>query len=133
MNNSFTFLSDEQVFGDKALDIIKRYGPKAAITDFSILLGGYVDDNCHTNEGDTDKDRTGWWWTRTNSWDDGACVVAAAGYDHHDFVINCLNGARPALPYSSISSIASNEVRGSFGIKEVEYGEYPQTIVDDRI
>ena len=39
--------------------------------------------------------------------------------------------ARPALPYSSIRSICSNVVRDSFGILEVEYGEYPQTIVDE--
>ena len=40
-------------------------------------------------------------------------------------------GARPALPYSSISSISSNGVRGRKGILEVEYGEYPQTIVSE--
>ena len=40
-------------------------------------------------------------------------------------------GARPALPYSSIQSISSNGVRGASGIKEILYGEYPQTIVDE--
>ena len=40
-------------------------------------------------------------------------------------------GARPVLPYSSISRVSSNGVRGRNGILEVEYGEYPQTIVSE--
>ena len=122
--SNFTFLTEEQIFGDKQLDILKKYGTACAITDFSILLGGYVNNDFHTKEGNTDKDRIGWWWTRT---DDG---YNDGDGDWND-VMDRDGGARPALPYSSISSIASNEVRGSFGIKEVEYGEYPQTIVDE--
>ena len=34
----FTFLTEEQCFGDKQLDILKKYGTKCAITDFSILF-----------------------------------------------------------------------------------------------
>ena len=37
--SDFTFLTEEQCFGDKQLDIFKKRGTKAAITDFSILLG----------------------------------------------------------------------------------------------
>jgi len=127
----FDFLKEEQVFGDNQIDILKKYGTKAAITDFSILLGGCVDDNYHTNEGDTDRDRTGWWWTRTKDGDGYVRVVYIDGTRSWDDVDIRNGGVRPVLPYSSISSIASNEVRGSFGIKEVEYGEYPQTIVDE--
>ena len=129
--NNFTFLTDEQIFGNNRLDIINRYGTKCAITDFSILLGGYVSDY-HTNEGNTDRDRTGRWWTRTDDGDNDARGVDSAGSGDYDSVRTRGGGARPALPYPSISSIASNEVRGSFGIKEIEYGEYPQTIVDER-
>lgn len=42
-------------------------------------------------------------------------------------------GARPALPYSSISSISSNEVRGASGVFEVECFEWPQTVVESAI
>lgn len=63
--NNFTFLTDEQLFGNNQLDIISRYGTKCAITDFSILLGGYVSSDDYTSEGNTRKDRTGWWWTKT--------------------------------------------------------------------
>lgn len=132
MDSNITFLTEEQIFGDAQIDILKKHGTACAITDFSILLGGYVNDDYHTKEGDTGRDRTGWWWTRSDDGDNDARVVGDGGRRLCDYVNIRRGGARPALPYSSISSIASNEVRGSFGIKEVEYGEYPQTIVDER-
>ena len=47
----FTFLTEEQCFGDKQLDILKKYGTRCAITDFSILLGGYVVGDYYTSVG----------------------------------------------------------------------------------
>lgn len=129
--NNFTFLTDEQIFGTNQLDILNRYGTKCAITDFSILLGGYVSLDYYTNEGNTSKDRTGWWWTRSSDGDNDARVVGYDGGSLWDDVYIRTGGARPALPYSLISSISSNGVRGANGIKEVEYGEYPQTIVNE--
>ena len=130
MNNNFTFLTEEQIFENSKLDILNRYGTKCAITDFSILLGGYVSSDHYTDEGNSKKDRTGWWWTKT-PYDDDAGVVDISGNSCSSNVGKRSGGARPALPYSSISSISSNGVRGSSGIIEVEYGEYPQTIVDE--
>ena len=54
--SDFTFLTKEQVFGDKQLDIYIKYGIIAAITDFYILLGIYVSLGYYTNEGNTLKD-----------------------------------------------------------------------------
>ena len=127
MNNNFTFLTEEQIFGKSQLDILRSYGTKCAITDFSILLGGYASDEWHTNEGNSRKDRTGYWWTSSYDGKKDARAVAHYGGGVSDYVYARNVGARPALPYSSISS---NGVRGNYGIKEVEYGEYPQTIVD---
>ena len=129
--NNFTFLTDEQIFGNNQLDIISRYGTKCAITDFSILLGGYVSSDYYTSEGNTRKDRTGWWWTKSSDGDNDARVVRKGGGRNWYNVTNRNGGARPALPYSSIQSISSNGVRGTSGIKEIIYGEYPQTIVDE--
>ena len=129
--NNFTFLTDEQIFGNNQLDIISRYGTKCAITDFSILLGGYVSSDYYTSEGNTRKDRTGWWWTKSSDGDNDARVVGILGTRSCSDVDLRYGGARPALPYSSIQSISSNGVRGANGIKEIEYGEYPQTIVDE--
>ena len=128
--NNFTFLTEDQIFGNNQLDIISRYGTKCAITDFSILLGGYMSSDDYTSEGNTGKDRTGWWWTKT-PYNNNARVVGDLGTSYWDYVNRRDGGARPALPYSSIQSISSNGVRGASGIKEIEYGEYPQTIVDE--
>lgn len=128
--SNFIFLKEEQIFGKNKLDIFEKYGTKCAITDFAILLGGYVATGFYTNEGSSRKDRTGWWWTQTPE-DNNARVVF---YDCSRFWINItkrIGGARPALPYSAISSISSNVVRGKSGVKETIYGEYPQTIVDE--
>lgn len=148
--NDFTFLTNEQIFGSKLigtnlyghklfghkqLEILKKYGKCAAITDFSILLGGYVSSREFTSEGNALKDRAGLWWTKSkaNIMDKYSnCVSSVFGHDiFFSTVLNCDSGARPALAYSSIKSISSNEVVNSIGIKEIEYGEYPQTVVEE--
>lgn len=128
--DNLTFLDYEQIYGPNKLDIFKIYGIKCAITDFSILLGGYVSSDYHTSEGNSRENRTGWWWTKT-PFHPNALVVRKDGLRTWDFVYKRTGGARPALPYSSISSISSNGVRGRNGILEVEYGEYPQDIVSE--
>ena len=40
--SNLTFLTQEQCFGSEKLDILQKRGTTAAITDFSILLGGEV-------------------------------------------------------------------------------------------
>lgn len=131
--SEFTFLTEEQVFGNKQLDILKKYGTKCAITDFSILLGGVVSSEYYTSEVNTRKDITGWWWTKSSAKDKDSdvSIVDLDGSSTSDVVIERTGGARPALSYSSIQPISSNGVRGTNGIMEVEYGEYPQTIVDE--
>ena len=128
--SEFTFLTQEQFFEDDKLDIFKKRGTKAAVTDFSILLGAYVS-NYHVDGDSSLEGRTGYYWTRS---DDGAIdarVVNASrsGY----FPVNLRNGgARPALPFSSIDRIPTNGVSGrraKDGILEVEYGYYPQNAV----
>lgn len=130
--NNFTFLTMEQIFGNKQLDIISRYGTRCAITDFSILLGGYVSSDYYTSEGYTRIDRTSWWWTKSPDGTDGVCIVDPYGTNSWSSKVTVRYiGARPALPYSSIQSISSNEVIDANGIKEIEYGECPQTIEDE--
>jgi len=125
----FTFLTEEQIWGNKQLDILKKYGMRCAITDFSILLGGVVSDNHYTSEGNSRKDCTGFWWTKSSDVNNHARVVDVDGYGSWYNVYKRYGGARPALPYSSISRVSSNGVRGQNEILEVEFGEYPQTIV----
>ena len=125
-----TFLSEEQIFGDNQLDIIKKYGTKSAITDFAILSGGFVYD---TIGGKDLKNRTDWWWTRSSDGYKNTQVVSFRddiGSNREDVNLRC-GGVRPAFPYSSIKPILSSRVRENSGIKEVEYGEYPKWVVDN--
>lgn len=83
--SDFTFLTTGQIFGDnntEKLDIFKKLGSLSAITDFSILLGGYVNDGYHANRLNNLANRTGWWWTKTCDGDNVARVVAYTGYDN---------------------------------------------------
>ena len=130
--SDFTFLTEEQYFGSDKLDILGKRGTKAAITDFSILLGAYVSDNNHIDNDSSLEGRTGYYWTKSDDGYNDACVVRVTGTSN----CNCVNsrdgGARPALPFSPIFGIPTNGESGKRardGILEVEYGYYPQKAV----
>ena len=129
--SNFTFLTEEQYFGSDKLDILEKRGTKAAITDFSILLGAYVSDY-HVDNDSSLEGRTGYYWTKSDDGDNDARVVDGSGRRSCRNVLERGGGARPALPFSSISSIPTNGVSGKRagdGVLEVEYGFYPQKAV----
>ena len=121
----FDFLGEKQIFGEKKLDIFKKYGTKAAITDFSILLGGDVIPCCYT---DTGKDIAGTWWTKTA---DGACTVNVVGASiQYSCLVGSYNvGVRPSFDASKHIS-EFNVLASSDDILRVSYGEYPQMVAD---
>ena len=129
--SKFTFLTQEQCFESDKLDILEKRGTKAAITDFSILLGGWVS-SYHVDNDSSLEGRTGYYWTKTDDGDNDARVVGDRGRSYYGHVGLRNGGARPALPFSSISSIPTNGESGKRardGILEVEYGYYPQKAV----
>ena len=139
--SEFTFLTEEQCFeqcfGSDKLNILEKRGTKAAITDFSILLGGWVDRDTsywHIDGDDSLEGRTGYYWTKSDDEDNDARIVRGNGNRYRKYVTKRAGGARPALPFSSISSIPTNGVSGApkrarDGVLEVEYGYYPQKAV----
>ena len=67
--SNLTFLTKEQCFESEKLDIFQKRGIKAAITDFSILLGGDVDrkkDFSHIDGVYSLEGRTGYYWTKSS-------------------------------------------------------------------
>ena len=129
--SNFTFLTHEQCFGSDKLDILKKRGTKAAITDFSVLLGGWISSE-HVENDSSLEGRTGYYWTKSDDEYKDAYMVDVTGSRNDYFVGSRRNGARPALPFSSIGSIPTNgEIgkRARDGILEVEYGYYPQKAV----
>ena len=130
--SNFTFLTQEQCFGNDKLDILEKRGTKAAITDFSILLGAYASDYYHVDNDSFLEGRTGDYWTKSDDEDKDARVVDDDGRIRSSYVRRRSGGARPALPFSSIGSIPTNGESGKRakdGILEVEYGYYPQKAV----
>ena len=128
--NEFTLLSDEQTFGSRKIDVIERLGGKCAISDFAILLGAYVSDDYHVDDDSSLKGRTGWWYLSSSDGDGDVRDVLKDGDRKCAYAGRRCGAVRPALPFSNISDISPNGVRGRSGFVEVEYGEYPQYAVD---
>ena len=115
----FTFLTEHECY---QLDVLKKCGLSAEITDFSILLGGYVPKR---NENNTN---IGVWITKGVLYglDYEAKVMEECSFA--DFLDRTFS-ARPAIAYSKIVNKISN-IKVSDGIIEVEYGWYPQTVLN---
>ena len=137
----FTLLKEEQVIGDGALDVMKKkQGVIAAPTDLALVLGTYV--NSYRNSEWTDV--VGCEYLTTTRADDRypGCVYRTGGISGRVTPCspNCrTGGVRPVLSPEEASKIIPNETKAIDrirekikGIREVEYGEYPQTIANKR-
>ena len=138
-NQDLTLLSEGQIWGndkESQLEVIRKYGTKAAITDLCVLTGSYLceDTDYNIDEDSSLKGRTSWFWTRSDDNDNDVRAVNKHG-DRDDLFRYLRYGAvRPALQSSVIfSQISLNRVRGYNGTEEVEYGEYPQYAADSRM
>lgn len=109
--NQYTFLSEEE---------IEKLGSErvAVATDYTKLLGlNYNNQTGHC-----------YYWTKTDDNNYDAIAVSPSGNTEWFRVNARTAGARPAFPFSAISSISSNIVRGQDGELDLIYGEYPQTV-----
>ena len=132
--SNVTFLTEEQLFGNQQLDVLKVYGIKMAITDFATLTGGFVNsNNFYTSEGESLKDRACIYWSGSPARAGAALVVNYDGYEFCFKVSERCLAARPASLFSDIFQISPNGVRGVDGLSEIEYGEYPQQAVDKKL
>ena len=138
-SKDLTLLSEGQIWGNSSepqLEVIRKYGTKAAITDLCVLTGCYL---CEDTDYNIDEDRsltgrTSWFWTRSDDDDNDVRVVSQNGTRKYGCRYMRLDAVRPALQFSVIfSQISPNRVRGYNGTEEVEYGEYPQNAADLRM
>ena len=126
----FFFLYEEQVFGDNKLDILKQYGVRCASTDYTILLGGIVDDFSYTSDGEKLINRTSSYWTKSSGY--RCWIVDEAGEELIEDLYDRVTGVRLAVAYSFIRDLPG-DVRYINGIKVKEYGEYPQTVASKEL
>lgn len=138
-NQDLTLLSEGQIWGndkESQLEVIRKYGTKAAITDLCVLTGSYLceDTDYNIDEDSSLKGRTSWFWTRSDDNDNDVRAVNKHGDRDDSFRYLRYGAVRPALQSSVIfSQISPNRVRGYNGTEEVEYGEYPQYAADSRM
>ena len=138
-DQDLTLLSEGQIRGNSSktqLEVMRKYGTKAAITDLCILTGGYVcnDFDYNIEEDKSLTGRVGWCWTKTA--DSDGDVYATSQYSSGGYAIcERRNGTiRPVLQSSKIfSQIYQNRVKGFRQTEEVEYGEYPQNAADSKM
>ena len=116
--SGFTFLTKEQCFGDKQgngqLDILKKRGVKAEVTDFAILLGKktYLSD----------------YWLKNNV-DTEAATILEGKRPFYELINSSSIGVRPVFEFSDKESIPTNGEgikEADDGVLEIEYGYYPQ-------
>lgn len=131
----FTFLKEDQIWGDGALEVMKSYGTKVAPTDLAVILGSFrTSDGYMTSCADRtfEDDLTCFSWSASP---DGAwgvrCVRFPGDKGYARAPVRDVS-ARPALPPSEASRISPSEVGAIAGIRVAEYGEYPQTAADKR-
>ena len=101
--NEIIILSEEEVFKDKRIDILKEVGLECPVTDFAILLGAAVID-CNNKEKDSSlKSRTSWWCTIPKEKTPLINCVTEDGNLGSTMYFERTNGIRPVLVYSNFS------------------------------
>ena len=133
-NMEVTLLTKDQIWGENALDVIKKYGTKTGCSDLMVLLGGESQWWCGYF---CDDDPTYGVWTASPQ-NGGVCCVNADGSMGRQSCDKYLLGTRPVLPLSETRQIYFiSERRQKLDNGEIveicEFGEYPQDIVSDKI
>ena len=135
-SQDLTLLSEGQIWGNSSepqLEVIRKYGTKAAITDLCVLTGSYLckDTDYNIAEDRSLTGRTSWFWTRSDNGNNDVRVVKENGNRNSGYRFERSGAVRPVLQSSVIfSKISPNRVSGYNGTEEVEYGEYPQNAAD---
>ena len=73
-NQDLTLLSEGQIWGndkESQLEVMRKYGTKAAISDLCVLTGSFLCEDTYYNidEDSSLKGRTSWFWTRSDDKD----------------------------------------------------------------
>ena len=133
-----TLLTKDEVC-DIPLEIFKKYGTNAAVTDFTLLLGIEVSSD-HTSDSLYYKDskftdtRAADYWTKTKEGDKIIAISSYSfGYYSSKKVNNLFLGIRPVLNYSDIKDNVTDTLISDKKVLEVEYGEYPQTVCEEKV
>ena len=137
----FTFLKEEQIWGDDALGVMTHYGTEVYPTDLAVILGGFrrYDDRPRRNSLPPVNIAEDNYLSRSascrsllsSSTEDGeVCYVDFYGNKDHHFPLIREISARPALCPTEAAKITPTEEGTTANL--VRYGEYPQMVADAR-
>lgn len=118
MNYTYRLLSQEQVFGEKRIDLISAIGTECSVSDFAIISGADVSEN-----------GTGRWFLSSASGYGDVCTVDQNGNQRMAYA-TAHGNVRPAIECPDISQLPCKTVKDISGFEEAELGEYPQNAAD---
>lgn len=136
-----TLLTAGQIWGNETeeqLDVLRKYGTRAIVTDLSILEGIFTwyDFDYHEkyrldkNSRDT---RTASYWTKSNKDNRNIITCSWNGTEANDDKADRDKGIRLVLNSNKLfQELYSQKRLAENDTFEVEYGEYPQTLVDSK-
>ncbi len=126
-----TLLTEEEIWGETALDVLKIYGTKTALSDLAIVLGGWLGSAGTTIEGE----RSGYIWTSSCLPDLGLVrTMTHAGDLCYYYPNRRRDGVRPVLLPSLTQKIKNPVIKKLLLPNDLEinvafFGTYPQKSV----
>lgn len=144
-----TFLTSNQVGRDNQLEVLKKRGTKATLTDYAITQAGGFDyfgyhiplheyghrlysyvDYEHSLFG-----RTGPYWLSNKTMN----IDETMGIINHKGTVDAAKtksksiGIRPVVPYNDLEDVPTQYKIEKDGVTELEYGHYPQMAVSQKM
>ena len=124
-----TFLREEDIWGDNALEVIQAYGTKVGISDAAIALGTMMGSGTKNSAGVA----SGFAWSASSDGNGNVRTVYLYGGERDNNPDKRKAAGCPALPFSATSLIRPNNVRAmrlanGKTVQICEYGAYPQTV-----
>lgn len=124
-NIKLDLLTKEQAIGGSSLEIFKKYGTRAAATDFAILLGGAVNEMfLYTSDGESIENRSADYYIKTKPIVYCDNIINYQGLLASRYLLNTDGIIRPIFKCRFTNHY--NYYINSSGFLEIEYGEYPQ-------
>ena len=124
-----TFLREEDIWGNDALEVIQAYGTAVGISDVAIALGTMMGSGTKNSAGVA----SGLAWSMSSYEYEDVRTVNSHGDKNCDNPSERRVAGCPALPFSTTSKIRPDNVgamrlANGKAVQICEYGAYPQTV-----
>ncbi len=131
-----TLLDESQLWGDNRLEVIKRYGVQASITDFGVLTGGYRSSYL-IHDGKAESSEINYaaaYWAKTINYAKHALVIHySGGRSFYDYIYDRDIGVRPVLHLPTEKLVNLPQQVDYEQIPVFFFGEYPTYVADESI